>query len=80
MRFAEEEIPKAELASLHLEFFNDGNDGLPPCRVVGELGLGQPLSRPDLLLQRYSRMSYRDSSVGTRDEPQRKRLASLEFP
>jgi hypothetical protein len=52
MRFAEEEIPKAELASLHLEFFDDRNDGLPPRRVIGELSLGQPLSRPDLRLPR----------------------------
>lgn len=52
MRSAEEEIPKAEVASLHLEFFDDGNDGLPPCRVLGELGPGKPLCRPDLLLQR----------------------------
>lgn len=40
MRFAEEEVPKAKLASLHLEFFDDGNDRLPPRRVIGELGLG----------------------------------------
>jgi hypothetical protein len=52
MRLAEEEVPKAKLASLHLEFFDDGNDGLPSCRVVGELGPGKPLCRPYLLLQR----------------------------
>ena len=52
MRFTQEEVPKAELAGLHLEFFDDGNDGLPSRRVIGKLGLGQPLCRPDLLLQR----------------------------
>lgn len=52
MRFAEEEIPKAELASLYLEIFDDGDDGLPSRRVIGELSLGQPLCRPDLRLPR----------------------------
>ena len=37
MGLAEEEVPEAEFAGLCLEFFDDGDDRLPPRCVTGEL-------------------------------------------
>jgi hypothetical protein len=51
MGLAQEKVPKAELASFRLEFFDDRDDRLPPRCIIRELGPGQPLGRPDLLLQ-----------------------------
>jgi hypothetical protein len=50
VELAQEEIPEAELACLHFELLDDGDDRLPSRRVIGELSFGQPLRRPDFLL------------------------------
>lgn len=47
---AQEKVPEAELAGFRLEFFDYGNDRLPPRCIIRELGPGQPLRRPDFLL------------------------------
>lgn len=47
---AEEEIPKAELASLDLEVGNNGDDGLPPLLISGELGMRNAQSGNNFLL------------------------------
>jgi len=56
MGLAEEEVPEAEFAGLCLEFFDDGDDRLPPRCVTGELSSRQPLRRSHFLLQ--IRMSW----------------------
>ena len=50
MSLAQKKVPEAELASIHLEFFDDRDNRLPPCCIIRELSPGQPLGRSDLLL------------------------------
>jgi hypothetical protein len=47
---AQEEVPESKLAGFRLEFFNDRDDRLPPCCIIWQLGPGQSLRGPDLLL------------------------------
>lgn len=50
MSLAQKEIPEAELARFRFEFFDDRDDRLPSSCIIRQLGPGQSLRRPDLLL------------------------------
>jgi hypothetical protein len=50
MSLAQKEIPEAELARFCFEFFDDRDDRLPSSCIIRQLGPGQSLRRPDLLL------------------------------
>lgn len=47
---AQEEVPKAELASLHLQVGNNGDDCLPAALVSGKLSMCDTQGRNDFLL------------------------------
>ena len=54
--FAQEEVPKAQLASSDLEVGDNGYDGLPArSRIGGKLGVSNSKRRRDLFLQTLSR-------------------------
>jgi hypothetical protein len=63
MGLAQEEVPKAELASLDFEFLDDGDDRLPSRRAMRKLSPGQPLSRPDVLLYNWYSYGLRRQSL-----------------
>lgn len=61
---AQKEIPEAELARFRFEFFDDRDDRLPSSCIIRQLGPGQSLRGPDLLLyMRTYRMSRDEDCI-----------------
>jgi len=50
MSLAQKEIPETELARFCFEFYDDRDDRLPSFCIIRQLGPGQSLRGPDLLL------------------------------
>jgi hypothetical protein len=60
MSLAQKEIPEAELARFRFEFFDDRDDSLPSSCITRQLGPGQSLRGPDLLLYTRTYSMSRD--------------------